>query len=84
MRKNRDSTESKYTVDEAVKTLSKKSDLQIRSDRMHIYMLADKLADGKPNPFKKGDVGIRSLGKIDFLIHYKGYRLIKVYDFKKI
>lgn len=83
MRKN-STEESKYTVDEAVKTLSKKADLQVRADRMHIYMLSDKLSDGKPNPFKKGDVGIRSLGKIDFLCNHRGYRLIKVYDFKNI
>lgn len=81
MRKNT-STESKYTVDEAVKRLKQKLDIKVDTNQKYIYILSNTLENGAPNHEKKHDVGIRTLGKIDFLVNYQGFRVIKVYSLR--
>lgn len=55
-----------YEEYEVVRNLNKKHDVKVNPEEHSIKMLYGKLA--------KGDVGIRSKGKIDFLVNYKGYR----------
>lgn len=59
-----------YTEHEVVNALKKKQDLRI------IGKQVQELINGR------GDVGIRSRGKIDFLVHYCGYIHFFVADFK--
>lgn len=65
-----------YTVDEVLHSLSKKHDVKVTSDKT-ILML-----NGKSSKFpRKDDCGNKTLGKIDFLCNYHGYRLIHVAEF---
>lgn len=63
----------KYNAYEVVASLSRKADLQIKNG------LIQQLVGGK----SRGDVGIKSRGKIDFLTKYCGYRHIQVGSFIK-
>ncbi len=60
-----------YLEDKVVDQLSKKLDLRIQNG--HIMELID----------GKGDVGIHSRGKIDFLVKYCGYVHMWVDEFPK-
>lgn len=67
MKKSRD-----YQEHEVVAQLSKKNDIQFEG---HIIEI---LAHNG-----KGDIGIKSKGKIDFLTNYKGYVSVRVAKFSK-
>lgn len=70
MRKN-------YTVDEAVRILSKKNDVRIHG--WFVDILTDKTLnkEGKTidNPEKRHDLGNGSWGKIDFLTKHAGFHI---------
>lgn len=68
MAKNKDLLEH-----EVVKSLNKKHDIGI---------FGTKIMELQP-PYSKGDVGIKSRGKIDFLRKYLGYTHIWVDEFPK-
>jgi len=59
-----------YTEDEVLAKLKRKSDLRVVGKQIQ------ELKEGK------GDVGIGTKGKIDFLVNYCGYIHIYVNDFK--
>lgn len=73
---------SKYTVNEAISALAKKSDIRIRSGfhkvsgEWHpirqLILLKNKVLDSSegwiPNPQRSNDLGNGSQGKIDFLV----------------
>jgi len=65
-----------YQEETVVNQLNQKSDLLIPRDRKIVYMLFGSLA--------KGDVGIKSRGKIDFLHKYHGYVTSWVTSFKNM
>lgn len=60
-----------YIESEVVRSLSKKSDISISQGQKQIVE--------NWGPSAKGDVGIKSKGKINFLVNYCGY----VHSFKK-
>lgn len=64
-------TNKNYKEYDVVAQLSKKSDISING--RIIQILSGKGA--------KGDIGIKSRGKIDFLIHYCGYMKTNVTKF---
>ena len=75
-----------YSVDEVLKTLKKKNDCRIDSNRKVISILTGRIWDKKSqsfvsNPKKKHDLGNKSWGKIDFLTHYNGYVTISATTF---
>jgi hypothetical protein len=61
----------KHSVDEVLEALKKKKDCKINSQEKIISVLQNK-AHGKTN-----DLGNKSWGKIDFLVNYCGYTLLK-------
>lgn len=65
---------SKYDEQTVVNQLNQKSDLLIPRDRKVIFMLF--------GPQARGDVGIKSKGKIDFLHKYHDYAISWVASFK--
>lgn len=65
--------ESKYEEDKVITILSKKQDIFIPREERKIYLLHGSRS--------KGDVGINSRGKIDFLVNYKGYTPVWVVKF---
>jgi|WetSurMetagenome_2_1015567.scaffolds.fasta_scaffold942964_1 hypothetical protein len=85
-----------YSVDEVLKSLSKKADCKIITDASSyenafnntIYILTDTVFSknhGKiiTNPAKKFDLGNGSQGKIGFLVNYCGFKVCKVVEFPK-
>lgn len=60
-----------YSEYEVVDQLNKKADIRITGSTIQILY----------GNASKGDVGIKSKGKIDFLIHYCGYRKTYVKKF---
>ena len=72
----------KHKIDEVLRTLGRKNDIRIFSNRIQI--LKDKIwtKDGAiDNPRKKHDLGNGSWGKIDFLTNYHGYYINYVEKF---
>jgi len=65
-----------YQEESVVNQLNQKSDILIPRDRKMIYILFGTQA--------KGDVGIKSRGKIDFLHTYHGYVKTWVTSFKNM
>lgn len=63
-----------YTEMEVLGQLKRKADLQIRGKQIQENI--------NPSKGAKGDVGIKSRGKIDFLVNYLGYVHIFVDEFK--
>jgi hypothetical protein len=57
-----------HTVDEVLRSLSRKRDLKINQKTNHIFVL-----NGEGKHPKSNDIGIRSWGKIDFLVNHCGY-----------
>lgn len=62
-----------YVEHEVTALLEKKHDLRIVGNTIQEIL----------PPASKGDVGIRSRGKIDFLKKYRGYRHVWVTEFKR-
>lgn len=62
-----------YVEHQVIETLERKHDLRI---------VGNTIQELNP-PAAKGDVGIGSRGKMDFLTKYKGFRHIYVKDFKR-
>lgn len=60
-------SESKYDEEQVVKQLSQKHDVRIDRNQGVITALL--------MPWAKGDLGIKSKGKIDFLVNHRGYRI---------
>ena len=72
----------KHRMNEVLRTLSRKNDIRIFSNRIQI--LTDKICMEDveiDNPRKKHDLGIGSWGKIDFLTNYHGYYINYVEKF---
>jgi hypothetical protein len=63
-----------YQESEVVQQLNQKSDILIPRDTKKIFMLHGVQA--------RGDVGIKSRGKVDFLHTYHGYTPLWVTSFK--
>lgn len=61
---------NKYSEEGVLNDFKKKHDLRVYGKQIH------QLTDGK------GDVGIRTKGKIDFLVKYHGYAHFFVEEFK--
>ena len=74
-------TKRKHSVDEVLKSLSKKHDVKVVGKSIQV-LKAIVTKDGKDveNPVYQGDLGNGSWGKIDFL-KGKGYSLIFVGNF---
>jgi hypothetical protein len=75
------STTRKHNLDEVLRSLSKKHDCRIQG--REIKILTDKVFNKKTqkeedNPFKRFDLGNGSWGKIDFLVNYCGYHVVRV------
>ena len=77
----------KHTVDEVLKSLSRKRDVRIQG--LQVQILSHDVWDEKkeklvPNPRKSNDLGNGSLGKIDFLTKHCDYRreIVTKFDFK--
>lgn len=62
-----------YDEEDVKNRLRKKHDIKILKDRKNILLLFGSQA--------KGDIGIGSSGKIDFLVNYCGYRVEWTDDF---
>lgn len=58
-----------YDEDTVISQLQKKADIQIRGNQITEL----KRFPGPKGTMGKGDVGIKSKGKIDFLTRYKNY-----------
>lgn len=69
----------KYTEDEVLKSLFKKHDVKVFPERGTVEILNGKTKKGQF--FKKNDLGGGSWGKIDFLVNYCDYHLVKVAEF---
>ena len=65
----------KHTVDEVVRSLSKKKDVKID--------LKSKIVELLDSPFKNNDLGNGSWGKIDFLVNHAGFQKVFVEEFTK-
>lgn len=61
----------KHTVDEVLRSLSKKKDIKITGNEIQILVGKD----------SKQDLGNKSWGKIDFLCNHNGYRRFNVIKF---
>lgn len=59
-----------YQLDEVIRSLSKKHDVNIDTNLNTIEILTGKDA--------KHDLGNKSWGKIDFLCNYQGFHIMKV------
>lgn len=66
---------SKYEVDRVIRSLNKKSDVLIVDKT--IYVLSDKAKN------RSNDLGNTSLGKIDFLVNYHNFVILRVDEFPK-
>lgn len=62
-----------YQESQVVADLNKKQDIRVVGNEVNILK----------EPNCKGDVGIKSKGKIDFLLYTLGYRINFVSDFKR-
>lgn len=62
-----------YVEHQVVQGLEKKHDLRVVGNTIQELL----------PPASKGDVGIKSRGKIDFLKKYRGYRYEYVKEFKR-
>lgn len=76
----------KHSLDEVLRTLSKKADCRINTTTRTVYVLTDlvwskTLRKEVINPAKKFDLGNGSWGKIDYLRNYCGYTVCKVGEF---
>lgn len=69
---------SKYDEEQVVADLNRKHDIHIQGKQ--IMELTNN--PGKGGMHSRGDVGIRSKGKIDFLVHYRHYSHFYVASFK--
>lgn len=76
-----------YTEDEVLRSLSKKNDSRLFPNRRMIEVLSDTVVNKKgdivPNPAKRFDLGNNSWSKIDFLVKYRNYSLVRVGVFSK-
>lgn len=68
----------KHKKDEVLQQLRQKHDVKI-SDNMEIFILTG--TSNKAQFKKANDLGNGSLGKIDFLVNYCGYRKLFVSEF---
>ena len=75
-------TKRKHSVDEVLKSLSKKHDVKVVGNSIQV-LKAIVTKDGKDveNPAYQGDLGNGSWGKIDFL-KSQGYKQYFVAEFK--
>ena len=75
-------TKRKHSVDEVLKSLSKKHDVRVLGGTIQV-LKPEIEKDGKiiENPFYQGDLGNGSWGKIDFL-KSQGYKQYFVAEFK--
>jgi hypothetical protein len=69
--------ETKYNEEDVLKQLERKHDLRIYGKQIREL----KREPGIGGTTAKGDVGIKTRGKIDFLTNYRGYTHIYVSDF---
>ncbi len=65
----------KHNIDNVLRSLAKKQDIQLDPTAEIIYLFIGKQA--------RQDVGIKSWGKIDFLKNIKGWVLLKVSSIKE-
>ena len=76
-----------YQIDEVLRNLDRKQDIQINSNTKEIKILKDYILDKKgdtiPNPEKKHDLGNKSWGKIDFLVNHQGFSIWYISTFKR-
>lgn len=63
----------KHTVDEVVKSLSKKKDVKVD--------VRNKVVEILDNPYKNNDLGNGSWGKIDYLTNHAGFQKVFVEEF---
>jgi len=73
-----------YNEDEVLKSLRKKNDCRISGQT--IMILSDEIFSKEqginiPNPCKIGDLGNSTYGRIDYLVNYCGYSVVKVGEF---
>ena len=75
-------TKRKHSLDEVLKSLSKKHDVRVLGGTIQV-LKPEIEKDGKiiENPFYQGDLGNGSWGKIDFL-KSQGYKQYFVAEFK--
>ena len=59
----------------ALKSLSRKQDIRITPHSKKIILLS---SDSR---YKRNDLGGGSYGKIDYLVNYRGYKILKVEKF---
>ena len=64
-----------YTIDKVLRALNKKNDCLVSETDKIVFVLVGR--------GKKNDLGNKSWGKIDFLIHYCNFTLNKVEEFSK-
>jgi hypothetical protein len=76
-----------YNEDEVCKTLSRKHDIKIDQSNKKIEILNGKLTYDNHGKLltiiPKHDLGNTSLGKIDFLVNYRDYNIVRVPYFTK-
>lgn len=65
----------KHNLDEVIRSLSKKRDIQIDTRKKVLEIL---------NPGKNQDLGNKSWGKIDYLVNYAGYIKLFVSEFSRV
>lgn len=70
---------SKYSENQVLSDLRKKNDLHIVGKQIQEL----KRFPGPKGTPSRGDVGIKTRGKIDFLVNYLGYLHIYVSNFSK-
>jgi len=73
-----------YNEDEVLKSLRKKNDCRISGQT--IMILSDEIFSREqginiPNLRKIGDLGNSTYGRIDYLVNYCGYSVVKVGEF---
>ena len=64
-----------YSVDEVLRSLSRKNDCRINPNNKHVFVL------GRTSIRKSHDLGNGSWGKIDYLKNYCGYTVSFVDEF---
>lgn len=65
----------KHTVDEVIRSLSKKKDVRVD--------LKLKVVELLNSPFKNNDLGNGSWGKIDYLVNHAGFQKVFVEEFSR-
>lgn len=65
----------KHTVDEVIRSLSKKKDVRVD--------LKLKVVELLNSPFKNNDLGNGSWGRIDFLVNHAGFQKVFVEEFSR-